>query len=127
MPKQFYTERDIDDLAKRGVQSLEVTDNVVLTELAFEKAKQLGIRLVQDKPEERPGAPIRPYLSKVAPAPAQPLMVAQTSARFVSTAHPPSALHDRILQAIHARLGNQLDESLLETIITRVLNSTGMK
>ena len=31
MPKEFYTEKDIEDLVKRGIFSLEVNDNVVLT------------------------------------------------------------------------------------------------
>ncbi len=43
MPKEFYTEKDIEDMFKRGVQSLEVSDNVVLTGLAYEKAQKLGM------------------------------------------------------------------------------------
>jgi len=35
MAKEFYTEKDIEDLFQRGVMSLEVNDNVVLTELAY--------------------------------------------------------------------------------------------
>ena len=46
MPKQFYTEKDIEDLVQRGVKSLQVTDEVVLTELAYEKARRLGLQLV---------------------------------------------------------------------------------
>jgi hypothetical protein len=38
MPKEFYTENDIEDLFNRGVRSLQITDHVVLTELAYEKA-----------------------------------------------------------------------------------------
>jgi hypothetical protein len=30
MAKEFYTEKDIEDLVKRGVLSLEVNDNCVL-------------------------------------------------------------------------------------------------
>jgi len=37
MPKEFYTERDIEDMFKRGILSLQVNDNVVLTELAYEE------------------------------------------------------------------------------------------
>ncbi len=46
MPKQFYTEKDIEDLVQRGIKSLQVTDEVVLTELAYEKARRLGLQLV---------------------------------------------------------------------------------
>ncbi|NUM48519.1 MAG: hypothetical protein HUU38_27755, partial [Anaerolineales bacterium] len=62
MPKTFYTERDIEDLARRGVTSITVTDDVVLTEVAREKAERLGVALIRavDTP---PSAPIRPYLA----------------------------------------------------------------
>ena len=40
MPKTFYTERDIEDLAKRGVISLVEDDDVVLTDLARDKARK---------------------------------------------------------------------------------------
>ena len=47
MAKVFYTEHDIDDLAARGVTALEVDDNVVITDVAREKAIALGLRLVR--------------------------------------------------------------------------------
>jgi hypothetical protein len=55
MPKTFYTERDIEDLAKRGVISLVVDDDVVLTDLARDKAMRLGIELERavDQPPAR--------------------------------------------------------------------------
>ncbi len=70
MPKEFYTEKDIEDLVKRGIFSLEVNDNVVLTDLAYEKANKLGMRLVRgDRPENPPSAPVRPYITQKRPAP----------------------------------------------------------
>ena len=50
MPKTFFTERDILDLLQRGVTSLDVSDDVVLTDLAREKAMQNGMRLVRVQP-----------------------------------------------------------------------------
>ena len=47
MPKTFYTERDIVDLAGRGVTSLELNDDVVLTDLARDEAHKRGVRLVR--------------------------------------------------------------------------------
>jgi hypothetical protein len=47
MPKTFYTERDIVDLAGRGVTSLEVNDDVVLTDAARDEALKRGVRLVR--------------------------------------------------------------------------------
>lgn len=50
MPKTFYTERDISDMADRGVTSLEVNDDVVLTEIARDVARARGLRLVRSAP-----------------------------------------------------------------------------
>ncbi len=47
MPKTFYTERDIADLAMRGVTSLELNDDVVLTDLARDEALKRGVKLTR--------------------------------------------------------------------------------
>ena len=47
MPKTFYTERDIADLAMRGVTSLEINDDVVLTDLARDEALKRGVKLTR--------------------------------------------------------------------------------
>ncbi|HEX9926330.1 MAG TPA: hypothetical protein VGD99_26980 [Anaerolineae bacterium] len=44
--KIFYTERDIEDMHAAGQTQLEINDDIVLTELAREKAVGLGLRLV---------------------------------------------------------------------------------
>lgn len=114
MPKKFYTERDIEDLVARGEYSLMVDENVVLTALAFEKAERLGVKLVQPH-QTPPAAPIRPYLSEPSP-----------SDQSVSKPQEPIAkeeLRQRIRTAVKAKLGDQIDDALLETIITRVLNN----
>ena len=45
MPKIFYTERDIDDMKARGVKSLDITDNVVITDLALERALRYEMQI----------------------------------------------------------------------------------
>jgi hypothetical protein len=50
MAKIFYTERDIEDMARRGVTTLVVSDDVVLTDLARESAMKFNIRLVKENP-----------------------------------------------------------------------------
>ena len=50
MAKTFYTERDIEDMANRGVTSLAVDDDVVLTDLAREMALKRGVKLVRKDP-----------------------------------------------------------------------------
>jgi len=96
MAKVFYTERDIEDLHARGVTSLDVHDDVVLTDLARERALKLGVRLLRVQPaahvEDRADA-----------------------ARF-----------HRVKAAVLARLGDQaVDPALLDAVITRVLASFG--
>jgi hypothetical protein len=131
MPKEFYTEKDIEDLVRRGILTLAVSDQVVLTELAYEKAARLGLKLVHDQPDTPPSAPIRPYLNQksaaATPAP-KPASAAQPATKPAAPAGPaPANLHERIRSAVIARLGSQVDPALLDVIITRVLNSTGVK
>jgi hypothetical protein len=126
MPKEFYTERDIEDMFKRGILSLQVNDNVVLTELAYEKANRLGMQLLRAaqaqpaapaRPVDPPAAPVRPYISQLSqPAP-------------LPAAAAPAApdLTTRIHAAVIAQLGAQVDPALLDVIIQRVLKSTGVK
>ena len=130
MPKEFYTEKDIEDLVKRGVMSLDVTDDVVLTELAYEKANRLGMRLNRQTADTPPAAPMRPYLSekavvRAASAPAAAVQPASLPAPAVQAVQ--SDLPGRIRSAVIAKLGNQVDPALLDVIIQRVLRSTGVK
>ena len=131
MPKEFYTEKDIEDLFNRGIRSLRVTENVVLTELAYEKAQRLDFQLITDRADNPPAAPVRPYISEqqtrrpvptihaAAPVPeAQPKTVA---------AQGESDIENRIRSAVIARLGNQVDARLLDSIIHRVVKGVGLK
>ncbi len=135
MPKTFYTERDIVDMFKRGVHSLEISDDVALTDLAFEKANRLGVKLVGDKPETPPAAPIRPYISQLAPPPPADTPQHAPVRPYISEPATPAPaakvesgdLQRRIHDAVVARLGSQVDAKLLDVIIQRVLDSTGVK
>lgn len=114
MPKIFYTERDIDDLKARGVNSIDVTDNVVLTDLAVERALKHGIkinRLEQSPPQASysPSVNIHAAYARETPRPT------------ASDAE----LRQKIKAAVLARLNGQVDEALLDAVITRVL--AGMK
>ena len=130
MPKQFYTEKDIEDLFHRGTRSLQVTDDVVLTELAYEKAKTLGLQLVMEGVDNPPAAPVRPYLSdggtpahakpKVAPVSPPPSQPQQSQPRVLP-------VEQRIRSAVIAKLGDQVDAKLLDTIIHRVVKGIGLK
>lgn len=109
MPKKFYTEIDIENLAKQGVRTLELHNGIVLTDVAREKARALGVQLVQ-------GAPA------VATAPAES---PQGSAALQGSTS--DELTQRIRNAVKARLGDQVDPALLDTVIKRVLANTKLK
>lgn len=116
MPKQFYTEHEIEDMVKQGIQSLELNDNVVMTELAYEKAGRLGLKLIRAV-NQPPSSPVRPYLSKE---------TNQVQNSPSSMTPPSSDLHDRVREAVLARLGKQVDPVLLDTIIQRSLKAVGL-
>ncbi len=116
MAKTFYTERDIEDLARQGVRSLTVTDDVVLTELAVERAERLGVKLVRQH-DTPPSAPVRPYIA------AQP----KPAAAAAGPAQPKEDIYRRVREAVVARLGSEVDPTLLDSIIRRVLDNVGVK
>ncbi|MBN1305832.1 MAG: hypothetical protein JXA13_15450 [Anaerolineales bacterium] len=132
MPKTFYTERDVEVLIAQGVKSLIVDEDVVLTDLAYEKAQKVGLELLRqdDKP---PAAPVRPYIAakpstadrRPAPVADQPQAPPQeaTAADVVEEID----LHQRVYQAALARLGDAVDPKLLDTIVGRVLKSIHTK
>ena len=122
MPKEFYTERDIEDMFKRGVMSLNISENVVLTELAYEKANRLGLQLLRSQPDNPPSAPVRPYLAQKNAVTVAPSVMAS-----VSPEPKDKDVQSRVRDAVIARMGTQVDPELLDVIIQRVLKSTGVK
>ena len=116
MAKEFYTERDIEDMVQRGDRRLIVNDDVILTDLAYEKAKRLGVELVQPN-DTPPAAPIRPYINKTSPKPVPPKL--QTSSKF-------EAIRANVKSAVNTRLGSQVSDELLDRIIDRVAAELGL-
>ena len=119
MPKTFFTERDIEDLFQRGGRSITVTEDIVLTELAYEKARQLGIELLQSS-DTPPAAPIRPYLN-------QPSMGGGPVDPALHGSHRLEELKIRVKEAVAARLGAGIDPALIDKIIERVAADIGLK
>jgi len=122
MPKTFITERDVEDMAKRGIMELAVDDNTVLTDLAYERANRLGVRLLQQN-EQPPASPIRPYLS-------QPVIASSQPPQMLCSMHESAPvdvdLKKRVIEAVTARLGSQVDAGLLTTIVERVFADLGV-
>ena len=94
---------------------------MILTELAFEKAERLGVKLVQPHALP-PASPVRPYLSD----PVKPVSECKTCSSSTPVAQT-SELRQRIKDAVKAKLGDKVDGPLLDTIITRVLNNVGVE
>jgi hypothetical protein len=114
MPKIFYTERDIDDMKARGLTSIDVTDNVVMTDLALERAMRYEMkinRLEQSAPKATYSPSVNTHAAYQREAP-------RDSASDIE-------LKQKIKSAVLARLNGQVDPGLLDAIITRVL--AGMK
>ena len=110
MPKEFYSERDIEDLVNSGIASLVITDDVVLTDLAWEKAKKLGFELIQED-DAQPSAPIRPCISKK--------NINQTGSSALSSQQ--DEIKKKVSEAVIARLGKKVDPDLLDNVIDRIL------
>jgi len=112
--KTFYTERDIEALHAQGVTAISIDDDVVLTDLAREKAIVLGVQLRQAKEESNPPQK-QTSAAAAASAPASPAKTASVSARADSD------LASQVKSAVVARLGTTEHNGLLDQIIPQVL------
>ena len=112
MPKIFYTERDIDDMKVRGVTSIDITDNVVITDLALERAMRYEMKINRADKVSAPKAIFSASVNLVAAYPRE------TSASDVE-------LKQKIKSLVLEKLDGQVDAALLDAVITRVL--AGMK
>ena len=112
MAKIFYTERDIDDMKARGVTSLDITDNVVITDLALERAMRYDMKITRADNTSVPKATFSGSVNLVGAHPRE------ASASDVE-------LKQKIKSLVLAKLNGQVDVALLDAVITRVL--AGMK
>jgi hypothetical protein len=120
MPKVFYTERDIEDLAKQGVKSITVNDDVVVTDAAREKARRVGVDLIVERPASTNASALQPAVAQMAaPSPAPKPAATQPAPESTSD------LETRVYNSVKARLNGQVDDALLRTIVQRVLKSLG--
>jgi hypothetical protein len=110
MPKIFYTERDIDDMKARGIDSIDITDNVVMTDLAVERAMRHGMKINR----RELSAPQATYSPSVNTYAAYPREAPRETTSDVE-------LKQKIKSAVLAKLNGQVDERLLDAVIIRVL------
>ena len=109
MPKIFYTERDIDDMNARGVTSVDITEDVVITDIAVERAMRYGMKVNRAEPSS-PKATFSSSVNLVAAYP-----------REASSAD--VELKQKIRSAVLAKLDGQVDAALLDAVISRVVAS----
>lgn len=64
MAKTILTDEDVEKIVAQGNTTLIVDDNMILTDLAYEKAKRLGVEILQKDHLHPPSAPMRPYLTQ---------------------------------------------------------------
>ena len=100
MPKTIYTERDIDDLARRGVKEIALTDEVYLTDSARERAEKLGV--VLRAASSAPAAVVDGMPAR-APADAEQMV-------------------NQVKADVLAKLGPGVDAAMIERIVRRVVS-----
>ncbi len=107
MPRIFYTERDIEDLVKRGVKEVEVNDDVYITDVAREKMEQLGLKAKA--------------VSSKSPAGSLPGVQLSASTGALSEAEKQQVI-EKVKGGVLAKLGPGVDTSLVDTIVRRVVS-----
>lgn len=134
--KQFYTVRDIEDMHAAGVVEIDIHDDVVLTDVAREKAIALGMHLnPMDPDSDSHQGQAMPRMAiaaqrKTTPATAGVGAMPQTPASLPSVpalpqANAGNAPADRIMKvkaAVVARLGTDKYNDLLDKIIPQVMS-----
>ncbi len=109
MPKTFITERDIDDMKTQGVTSFDVTDNIVLTDLAVERAMRHGIKLKRAEISAPPKATYSQSVNLVAAFPRATVSDAE--------------IIQKVKTMVLAKLDGQVDAALLDAVIARVVSA----
>jgi hypothetical protein len=110
MAKVFYTEHDIDEMKSRGATSVDITDNVVITDLALERAMKYEMKINRADSRSAP---------KATPSGSVNLVAAYPRAEPTGD----SDLKQKIKSAVLAKLDGQVDAVVLDAVISRVVAS----
>lgn len=116
MRGEFYTERDIVDLARKGVRHLDLKDEDRITDVARERAIKEGMRISRPPSE----AAKRPEYQ--APA----LKSRSAAAAPSSRQDQETGLEAKIRSTVIAKLGGAVDPKLVDDVIRRVLDQLGL-
>lgn len=112
MARTFYTERDIQDLAKRGVTEIEVNDSVYITDVAREMMDKLGIK--------------RKVTNRAAPtsilASPDVTNLRKPASQTLSDDERQQVI-DKVKSGVIARLGPGVDSAVIDQIVRRVVGA----
>jgi len=132
--KQFYTVRDIEDMHAAGVVEIEIHDDVVLTDVAREKAIALGMHLIPveqtNNDHQGPPMPRMAVAAQTKNTPANGGSLPKTPATPSASPSLPRANNGaaptdmvmKIKAAVVARLGTDKYNDLLDKIIPQVMS-----
>ncbi len=115
MSRTFYTERDIEDMAKRGVTEIEINDSVYITDVAREMMDKLGI-----KRKVTSSAPASSSVLK-SPDVANLHNSAPASSNAPLTDSEKQEVIEKVKSGVIARLGAGVDSAVVEQIVKRVV------
>jgi hypothetical protein len=117
MARTFYTERDIEDLAKRGVTELELNDSVYITDVAREMMDKLGIkRKVTNSAAASSSVLASPDVANLRkPVPASKNLALSNGEK--------QELIDKVKSGVIARVGAGVDSAVVDQIVRRVVGA----
>lgn len=118
--RTFYSALDIEDMAARGTTQLVIDDNTVLTDLARETARRLGITLVR----RSPGTPATVDApDRMSPAAARATVLAASPAKPAGCQHGPlPASQPGPPSSAQAETGPGTATSNTGTVVDQVVN-----
>ncbi|MCG3139558.1 MAG: hypothetical protein HDKAJFGB_00435 [Anaerolineae bacterium] len=125
MSRTFYTERDIEELAKRGVAEVEVNDSVYITDVAREMMDKLGIRRrVSGGQTAASSVLASPDVAHLhAPPAAATVALRREAALEGLSAAEKQEVIDKVKSGVLARLGSGVDAAAVEQIVRRVVDA----
>lgn len=110
MAKTIYTERDIVDLAQRGVKEIQVDETVYITDVGREKMQALGMQIKTVRTDAVPTTPASALAGS-----------AHVLGGRRLTEEERRQVIEKVKSGVIARLGPGVDATLLDTLVRRVV------
>lgn len=122
MARTFYTERDIEDLAKRGVTEIPVDDSVYITDSARELMDKLGIKRKVTNSTAPSTVLKSPDVASLHNNgnPKPPALPSAPSGESLTDAERQQVI-DQVKSGVIARLGPGVDSAVVDQIVRKVV------